>query len=348
MSEHRHGRILVVKPSSLGDIVHLFPALTRLREAFPDAELDFMVHPAFADALDYSPWPVAHKILFEREKLGNLLTFPGEMRRLVRALRSRPYDCVIDFQGLFRSAFFSRVAARRAPVAGFADPREFSARFFYDVAVRARGAHAVERNVELANHFAGGEKPVPELPAPAAPEGVAAPAGLPERYLLLLPGARWESKCFPPALFAAAAKKLLERFPKLAAVIAGGSDAVAPARELLRGLPPDTVDLCGRTSLPELFEVVRGAAGVLCNDSGPMHIAALMRRPVCAFFGSTRPGATGPWGDGTRCRVLRNESLGCLECMRRKCRRGNYGCFDIDAGVAAKTLGDILEKDALI
>ena len=343
----RHGRILVVKPSSLGDIVHLFPALARLREAFPGAELDFMVHPAFSGALDYSPWPVAHRIMFERKTLGSWSGFAGGMKRLVAALRERSYDCVIDFQGLFRSAFFARVAARRAPVVGFASPREFTARLFYTVAVRARGAHAVERNVELANSFFGEELPVPVLPVPPVPEHVAVPEGLPERYLLLLPGGRWPSKCFPPALFAAATRRVLERFPELAVVIAGGDDAAEPAREILRELPPDTVDLCGRTTLPELFEVVRGAVGVFCNDSGPMHVAALMRRPLCAFFGSTRPGATGPWGDGERFRVFRNDGLKCLECMRRNCRRGDYRCFDIDAATAADTLGDILEKDGL-
>lgn len=347
MAVLRHDRILVVKPSSLGDIIHLFPALERLRGAFPGAELDFLVHPAFAGALDYSPWRVSHRILFERERLGSWSGFAGGMKELVSALRERPYDCVIDFQGLFRSAFFARVAARRAPVVGFASPREWSARFFYTRAVRARGAHAVERNVELANSFFGEELPVPVLPVPPVPEHVAPPEGLPQRYLLLLPGARWRSKCFPPAVFATAAKPVLKRFPGLSAVIAGGSDAVEPAREILRELPPDTVDLCCRTTLPELFEVVRGAVGVFCNDSGPMHVAALMHRPLCAFFGSTRPGATGPWGLPTRCVVVRNCMLECLECMRRECRRGDYRCFDIDVEAAADWMVDILKKDGL-
>jgi len=349
MSERRYDRILVVKPSSLGDIIHLFPALARLRGAFPDAELDFMVHPAFAGALDYSPWPISHRILFDRERLGSWSGFAGGMKQLISALRERRYDCVIDFQGLYRSAFFAHVAARRAPVVGFASPREYSARIFYTSAVRARGAHAVERNVELANHFFGGEElPVPELPVPPVPEHVAVPEELPERYILLLPGARWRSKCFPPALFATAARRIMARFPGLSAVIAGGNDAEEAARELVRELPPDTVDLVGKTTLPELFEVVRRASGVVCNDSGPMHVAALMRRPLCAFFGSTRPGATGPWGDRERFLVIRNDNLKCLECMHRECRRGgDYRCFDVDAAAAADSLGDILEKDGL-
>ena len=347
MPENRHGRILVVKPSSLGDIIHLFPALARLHGAFPDAELDFMVHPAFAGALEYSPWRVSHRILFDREKLGSWSGFPSGMRQLVSALRERRYDCVIDFQGLFRSAFFAHVAARRAPVVGFASPREPVARIFYTVAVRARGAHAVERNVELANHFFGDDLPVPDIPVPPMPERVAVPEGLPERYILLFPGARWRSKCFPPQLFAAAARRVIGRFPGLSVVISGGRDAEDAAQVLMRELPPGTVDLCGKTTLPELFEVTRRAAGVFCNDSGPMHVAALMRRPLCAFFGATRPGATGPWGDRERCIVVRNSGLGCLECMRRECRDGGYRCFDIDAEAAADALGEVLKKDGL-
>ena len=335
----------MVKPSSLGDIVLLFPALARLREAFPDAELDFLVHPAFSGALDYSPWPVAHRIFFERQKLGCLSAFPREFARLWSALRERRYDWVIDFQGLFRSAFFARTAARWSPVAGFAAPREKSARLFYTSAISSARAHAAERYVDLANHFAGGDRPVPDLPVPPVPAQVALPEELPERYLLLLPGARWRSKCFPTALFGAAARRIMEKFPDLRAVIAGGRDAEEPARELvMRELPPDTVNLCGRTTLPELFETVRGAAGVLCNDSGPMHVAALMRRPLCAFFGATRPEATGPWGDPRRCRVFRREDLDCTGCMHRVCYR-DYPCFGIDAGSVAEAMISMLEND---
>lgn len=334
----------MVKPSSLGDIVLLFPALARLRGAFPGAELDFLVHPAFSGALDYSPWRVSHRIFFERQKLGDLGAFPREFAHLCGALRERRYDLVIDFQGLLRSAFFSRVAARRSPVAGFAAPREKSARWFYTLTVAAARAHAAERYVELANRFAGDDLPVPELPVPPVPEHVAAPEALPERYLLLLPGARWQSKCFPSALFGAAARRIMAKFPALRAVIAGGADAEAAARELQRELPPDTVNLCGRTTLPELFETVRGAAGVLCNDSGPMHVAALMRRPLCAFFGATRPEATGPWGDPRRCRVFRRETLECLGCMRRVCHR-DYPCFGIDAASVAEAMISMLEQD---
>jgi len=346
MAKVAPARILVVKPSSLGDIVHTFPALKVLHDAAPGAVLDFMVHPAFAAALDYSPWPVERKIFFERAKLGRAASFCGEFRKLVGALRAKRYDLVIDFQGLFRSAFFARVAAGfGTPLAGFAASREVTAKWFYSKRIEVDGVHAVERNVELVNRLLGTDRPVPELAAPPAPPGAAAPAGLPGRYLLLVPGGRWPSKRFPVRLFAESARMVREKFPGLELVVAGGADERESAAGLCRELGGGALDLCGKTSLDGLFELVRGAAGVICNDSGPMHIAALMRRPVCAFFGPTRPQATGPWGSPRLCRVFRREELKCLECMRKKCRSGDYPCFGIEARQAAEAMCDMLTND---
>ena len=336
----------MVKPSSLGDIVHTFPALGLLHGVWPGAKLDFMVHPAFAEALDYSPWPVEHKIFFERSKLGRPGSFGGEFRKLVGELRARRYDLVIDFQGLFRSAFFARVAAGfGTPVAGFAASREITAKWFYSTKVAVKSVHALERNVELVSRLVGKPLTASEPAVPPTPPGAAAPAGLPERYLLLVPGGRWRSKRFPAPLFAGSAGMVREKFPDLKLVICGGADECETASELLRELGGEALDLCGRTSLSSLFELIRGAAGVICNDSGPMHVAALMRRPLCAFFGSTRPGATGPWGDPERCRVFRREDLKCLECMRRECRFGDYPCFNIEARQVADAMCAMLTKE---
>ena len=316
-----------------------------MRRANPEAELDYLVHPAFAGALDYSPWRVSNRILFERDRLGRAASFLPEFSALAGALRKRKYDLVVDFQGLFRSAFFARLAAGRGTVAGFSAPRERMATWFYSLKVPVRGGHAVERNAELAAGALGCGVEVPELPVPPVPSGGAVPSGLPERYLLLLPGARWKSKRFPVELFAETAKLVLERFPRLRPVVAGGADETGTAAALCGKLPPGTVNLCGRTALPELFETVRHAAGVVCNDSGPMHVAALMRRPLCVFFGPTRPGATGPWGEPERCRVFRRGELACLECMRRECVSGDWRCFDIEARAVAEAMCAMLSND---
>ena len=103
-------RILIVKPSSLGDIFHVFPAVARLGELFPQAKFDWLIHPSFAEALDFAPVPVDRKIIFRRRELGKLTTMLPEFIELAKELRQEPYDYVFDFQGLFRSSFFAGIS----------------------------------------------------------------------------------------------------------------------------------------------------------------------------------------------------------------------------------------------
>ena len=95
-------QILVIKPSSLGDILHVFPALQLLKNAYPEAQLDFLVNPEFAQLLDFSPFPVRNKIIFQRKKMAAVKTALPEFFKLLRTLRKKHYDLVIDFQGLLR------------------------------------------------------------------------------------------------------------------------------------------------------------------------------------------------------------------------------------------------------
>lgn len=172
-------RILVIKPSSLGDILHVFPALAELRIHCPEATLDFLIHPAFADILDYSPFPVSERILFERKRMGRVSTMVPEFLKLARELRRKEYDLVIDFQGLTRSALFASLT-RGGPVVGFAQTRETAAKWFYSRRIAVAPGHALERNSALIRELTGNDGPVrlPELPAnPAALRKLEALAG---------------------------------------------------------------------------------------------------------------------------------------------------------------------------
>ncbi len=316
-------RLLVVKPSSLGDIFHVFPALALLRRVYPEAELDFLIHPAFREVLDYSPFPVTNRILFNRAELGRARSFTPEFFRLLRSLRRRRYDLVIDFQGLFRSALFAALAAGPRPV-GFARPRERLARLFYHAGLRVPvDGHAVERNVALVNRLTGSDFAVPEprLPeSPAAAEKVAAKlrsAGVMdgERLIGVMPGARWRSKQFPVELFRRVLTPVVAA-PGVRAVLIGG-----PAEsELGRALEdlPGAVNLIGRTSLGEMVELLRRCRTVLSNDSGPVHAAAALGLPVCCFFGPTDAAKTGPYG--SRHHIFTAEAE-CAPCLTRRCPR---------------------------
>ena len=338
-------RALVVKPSSLGDILHLFPALSLLHRAWPETVFDFLVCPAFAPILDYAPCPIRRRILFRRKELGRPGTFFREFPELCRELRKEPYDLVIDFQGLFRSALFSRIAGRTA---GFAAPRERTARFLYSdrIAVRPEHVHAVERYVDLADGLTGRNDPVPrcELPVnPGEAEALRRVAGtLPPSLIAMIPGARWESKKFPPELFAETALALYRRMPELTFALLGAGDdreAGDRIRALLNGRVP-LLNLTGKTSLGGMMELLRASRAVISNDSGPMHAAAALGRRVYAFFGPTDPEKTGPYGPEHRiCRL----SLDCAGCLRRKCPRGNPPpCHRLDAErIAAEIWSDI-------
>ena len=304
----RTGKILVIKPSSLGDIVHLFPALELLRRAYPDSELDFVIHPAFAGLLDFSPFPVRKKILFNRKKLGSPISFLPEFFRLCREIRKENYELVLDFQGLFRSGILAGVS-KSCITAGFAEPREKSAAWFYNRKLPVvMEQHAVSRYVELVNKLCDTAFPVPQV---QIPEGTEKLPELPRPSVVLVPGARWESKKFPPRLFGEIVLKIRETVPGCAAVVAGAA--------------------CDN------------AAAVITNDSGPMHIAAMTGSRVFALFGPTRAGLTGPWGESHK--ILRNEGLHCLECMKRNCpETPACTCHGIDTDAAGSEIGLFIKQ----
>ena len=308
------GKILVIKPSSLGDVVHVFPALEVLRRSFPDSELDFVIHPAFAGLLDLSPFPVRRKILFDRKKLGSPKSFLPEFVKLLKELRKENYELVVDFQGLFRSGILAW-CARSCITAGFAAPREGAARLFYnrkfDVVMEQ---HAVSRYVELANRICGTDYAVPECPLPKSdppfPE-VSSP------YVVLVPGARWESKVFPPELFGETFNEIKKHLPCCKAVVAGAASDSPAAAKIQAVAGEGCIDLTGKTSLLELARLMGGASAVLTNDSGPMHVAAMTGTKIYALFGATSPFLTGPWGKDHK--IVSVPDLPCAGCMKRVC-----------------------------
>ncbi|MBS1368497.1 MAG: glycosyltransferase family 9 protein [Lentisphaeria bacterium] len=330
-------RILAVKPSSLGDILHVFPALELLRRKYPEAELDFLVHPAFADILDYSPFPVAHKILFNRKRLGRLPTLVPEFMHLVRELRKQRYDLIIDFQGLTRSAIFAK-AAKGGPVVGFAHPREPAARLGYKLKFDVPAGHAVERNVNLVNAFLGTADPVPAPLLPENPENAARLRQLvgvvPEELVALLPGSRWQTKTFPPPLFADVIRRIHAQRPGCVFAIVGAASDSAAAEEIRQAAGPGIplLELTGKTSLGVMMEILRNARLVISNDSGPMHAAAALRKPVFGFFGPTDPAKTGPYGELHR--IYRRRTA-CLGCLKRSCPEPLPACHRLDAAQIA-------------
>ena len=344
LSAGKAQRILIVKPSSLGDIFHVFPAVARLHELFPQAEFDWLIHPAFAEALDYAPVPVKRKILFRRQELSQLGSMALAFIELARELRQERYDYVFDFQGLFRSALFARIA--RGKVVGFARPREAIARWFYHrwCKVNLR-LHAVRRNQLLIERFfhTGTMRTQTFMPSNAvyaqSLDAKLERMGITPGDMLIgiSPGARWESKTFPPELFAKVIALTSELHPEVKFVIMG-APADQKNAETIRQLAniPQVYSLAGSTSLGELIELITRCKVLLANDSGPVHIASAAQVPVVCFYGPTNPNLTGPFGDIHT--IFQRGDLSCIKCMHRKCKLITTECHNIDAASAAAAI----------
>ena len=139
----------------------------------------------------------------------------------------------------------------------------------------------------------------------------------PGRWVILQPGARWDTKRWPPSRFAEVVRRLAERDEHLNFAVLGGQADRELARQILPTEGGRFLDLTGRTSLAEMVEWMRLSDLVITNDTGPMHVAAALRKPIVALFGPTNPSSTGPYGQPSA--VLQDRRLPCVPCMRRVC-----------------------------
>jgi lipopolysaccharide heptosyltransferase I len=315
-------RTLIIKPSSMGDIVQALPVLTALKESHPEAHATWLVSRPFAGLLEGHPRLDA-MVVFDRHEFGRIgrsAQATAAFIAFLEDLRRRRFTTVLDLQGLFRSGFLA--AATGAPSrVGFMEAREMAPLFYTDrVTAPPEKMHAVDRYLALARHVglaapqATDHLPVaPEdraaVRARLAAEGVAAD----EPLLVVSAHARWETKQWPPERFA----EVLDRLAGDArAVLVGSAAAVAVGRQVAQAAKAQPVDLTNRTTLKELVALIAEARAMVTNDSGPMHVAAAVGTPVVAIFGPTHPDRTGPRGEGHR--VLA-ERAPCSPCYERRC-----------------------------
>jgi len=285
------GRLLVLKPSSLGDIVHTLPAVAALRAKFPDAHLTWMVNPEWAPLLEGNPH-LNETLIFPRADFRGL---PGWLRfgRWRRALKQQaPPDLILDFQGLLRTALVA-CAFRGVPVIGLSDARE-GARFVQTKTIPVDPkAHAVERYLALAAATGATLVGPPEF---ALPEGDRPSESIPaEPFLVFHPFSRGRGKSLAPESVTAFCRAV--DFP---IVLVGRTGLEVP------GLPPNVTNLLNRTSLTELLWLLRHAAFVVSVDSGPMHLAAAVTDQLLAIHTWSDPCQVGPYRPGAHVWKARN------------------------------------------
>jgi len=302
-------KILIIKPSSFGDVIHGLPVLHALSLRYPEAELHWVVAKGFAAILE--DHPLIHRLwIIDKDSWKKPGKLPGtcwELGKLWRDLRKEKFDLVLDLQGLFRSAAIGLFTGTGDRV-GFENARE-GAKFSYKYLVRAdTERHAVEKNLRFAE-FVGCEPADPVFPLPPLGEVPDIVKGMPH-YAVIAPSAGTLVKRWPAEYFGRLASLL--PFPSI--IVGSRSDAPL-GDEVAHRSNSRAVSLAGKTSLKELGAIVRGAKFLVSPDTGPMHLAAALNVPVFAIFGPTAPLRTGPYGKIHS--IIRLE-LPCSPCFTRK------------------------------
>lgn len=342
--------ILIVKLSSLGDVIHTLPAARAIKAAHPTARLGWAVEQAHAEVLRGQPF------------LDDVFIWPRGRKhawwKFIRALRGTRWDLAIDFQGLMRSALVTRLSGARRRV-GFSPGREL-AHWFYNERV-PRGSlerHAVERSLDLAaavgasvaglriprtylDQDAGGSEPArmapgsrptlePRLPfvnpftlypsqedQRAVDQWTHEQGWVPgrDRLVLLHPHCRKEANRWPAARFVELARGLLAE-PRVRVALVGGPGARPLCDEISQPLGNVAWRADGRFSLLGSASLFQRASLLITGDTGPMHLAVATQTPVVALFGPASPLRTGPYASDA---VVLREPLACAPCFARHC-----------------------------
>jgi lipopolysaccharide heptosyltransferase I len=294
-------RILVLKPSALGDIVHALPVLAGLRQRYPGAHLGWVVNRVYEPVLTGHP-DLDEVVVFDRHaaRVG-LWKAMRSLLDFLRLLRRNSYDLVIDLQGLLRTGIMclSTGAPRRV---GLSTAREGSRRCYTDVVPIAEPekTHAVDRYWAVVRAMGVDGPPAPfHLPVQPLAEAWAkeALAPLPRPWMVVAAGSRWATKRWHTSHFAQLAQKGLSQFGG-SVVLVGGPDESNLSAEVCASLHGPVADFTGKTTLPQLTAVLALADVVIANDTGPLHMAVALGRPVVAPYTCSRIMLTGPYCGG--------------------------------------------------
>ena len=315
----KNARILIVKTSSLGDVINTLPLASAIKKAEPNVTIDWVVNEEYMEIVRLSPH-VRKAIGFDRKSLtwwrpiSTIRNFSNFKQKLV----TREYDIVLDLQGLVKSAIITKVAT--APVkAGFSSPREKMATKAYNllIDVTDEATHAIEKNLAVLKALSIPPQSDFACDINIPPEVVkSAWAKLPdEPYIVVNPNSRWDSKRWPLERFSAIIKEVAKLYG-LRSVIIGSSNEKERGKALAELSGSSAFDLTGELGLSALASAIQNSSGIITNDSGPMHLAAALDVPVTAIFGPTDPAAVGPFGE--KHRVARTKA-DCSPCRKREC-----------------------------
>ena len=314
-------KILLIRTSALGDIVHCLPVLEALRAALPEARLAWLVEKVWSPLLDAHPDLEARFLVNTKGWRKNKLaaTTRAEIRTSLAAVRAFAPDVAIDLMGNFKGGFLAYLSgARRRIGAAGRSRREAGSAFFLNEAVEPRGEHAIDRALSLLRPLGieepqvvlGGRKLLREAP-PAARKLLDEQASGGKKLVLLLAGAGWANKIYPIASWAKVAQGLAADGADVVLPSAPGEEQLVASLAAAAGGAARVVDA---KPFPVLAALIRRAALVLGGDTGPLHLAHSLSAKVLCLIGPTDPRRNGPYGAPER--VIFRE-LPCSFCYKR-------------------------------
>jgi heptosyltransferase-1 len=307
----------------MGDIIHTLPAVTALRQAFPNATIGWIVEERWAellcsrDAAKSGPRNVSRPLVdfvhtVDTKAWRKSLLARETQRQISSALeevRSLKYEIAVDFQGALKSSVIARCSKART-IVGFDSPRETPARLLYTRRVTTAKAHVMEQYQSLAEAVAGRSLLLPTVEFPHDDQAEAkitktlSELGVAKDFAILTPGAGWGAKQWPPERYGAVAAAVAADGLTPLINCAPGEEALAQAAQAASKGTAQIISC----SIGELIALTRRARIFIGGDTGPLHLAAALQVPVVAIFGPTDPARNGPYGtkSGTQSIVLRN------------------------------------------
>jgi len=354
--------ILIIKMSSLGDILHTLPFAAALRERYPESKISWLVHPQFAGFVPDPP--LIDEIIYFDKAAFTKMSWPARLsfaKTFRRELQAKKFDLVIDMQGLFKSAIVAFLTGTKDKI-GYCQMREGSGFISKPICGEHCGDHVIERYLDVARYLGvrvnGIKFPMPNLKTETvkvhelleeagmkflrkqknidgkvrsgkSPGNLSFPvfkgqdSWEPSAYVVFVPGARWETKKWPPEYFAKLAAMFIA--DGLYVVLAGSKEDERQG-EIIKELansPQKMINLAGRTSLRELAALIKGCYFYVSGDTGPLHIASALQKPLLAVYGPTRPDRTGPYGNKDATVLV--APVECVGCLKKQCN--NWVCM---------------------
>jgi lipopolysaccharide heptosyltransferase I len=309
-------KILIIKLSALGDVVHTLPALHALRKEFPGARLDWLVGEAASPLLEDHPllnrvhvFKKAWRKNFLRHLFSDIIPF-------YRAMQREKFDWAIDFQGLTKSGLASYFSGAQKVIGfGDRDGRELNKLFTTEKISPAPGLHIVERNLSLLSPL-GIVNPEVSFPLPDFKQDRDKPAN--GEYVVVNPGAGWVNKKIPLDILGRLCASIFKEM--------GWNIMIAwgPGEESLAGELAEIIErhgararLASGTTIPQLAGLISRSRLFLGGDTGPTHLAAALKIPVVSWFGPSDSRRNGPYGSA--CAVIQKFNLACVPCWKTDC-----------------------------